>query len=60
MHDPMVVAFEIPRPWPQRSPLPATGTHHDGVRWRIRLNHQHVSGCENDPPHKDGPFPWWK
>lgn len=25
MHDPLTVAFEIPRPWPQRSTLAATG-----------------------------------
>lgn len=58
MHDPLVVAFEIPRPWPQRSPLPAAGRK--DVRWRIRLHHDHVTGCENDPPHRDGAFPWWR
>jgi hypothetical protein len=59
MHDPLTVAFDIPRPWPERSSLPATGGK-DSVRWRIRLHHTHVPGCENDPPHKDGAFPWWK
>ncbi|MBP2704433.1 hypothetical protein JOL79_11470 [Microbispora sp. RL4-1S] len=58
MHDPLVVAFEIRRPWPQRSPLPAAG--HNSIRWRIRLHHTHVAGCENDPPHRQGAFPWWR
>lgn len=58
MHDPLVVAFEIRRPWPQRSTLPAAGS--ETVRWRIRLHHTHVTGCEHDPPHREGAFPWWK
>lgn len=33
MHDPLVVAFEIRRPWPKRSSLPDPPA---GVRWRIR------------------------
>jgi len=61
VHDPLVVAFTVRRPWPSRSSLPATGTRADGVRWRIRLNHQHTAYCrEHDPPHPDGPFPWWR
>jgi hypothetical protein len=61
MHDPLVVAFEIPRPWPQRSTLPAADKK--SVRWRIRLHHDHVpgpGGCQDDPPHRDGAFPWWR
>ncbi|MET8826118.1 hypothetical protein ABZX40_13680 [Streptomyces sp. NPDC004610] len=58
MHDPLTVAFEIRRPWPQRSPLPAAG--HASVRWRIRLHHDCVSACQDDPPHRDGAFPWWR
>lgn len=58
MHDPLVVAFEIRRPWPQRSPLPAAG--HRDVRWKIRLRHDHTPACANEPPHPEGPFPWWK
>ncbi len=57
MHDPMTVAFEIRRPWPRRSGLPAAG---HGERWKIRLRHDHGSWCAGDPPHPDGPFPWWK
>lgn len=61
MHDPMVVAFAIVRPWPQRTSFSATGSRGDGVRWRMRLNHQHTSYClEHDPAHRDGPFPWWR
>lgn len=58
MHDPLIVAFEIPRPWPTRSTLPAAPG--EGVRWRIRLHHTHVPSCEDDPPHRGGAFPWWK
>lgn len=57
MHDPMVVVFQVPRPWPRRSGLPAAG---GDVRWRIRLSHSHGIWCANDPPHRSGPFPWWK
>lgn len=57
MHDPLVVAWGIRRPWPQRSSLPATG---DPVRWRIRLHHSCGTWCADDPPHKSGSFPWWK
>lgn len=59
MHDPDVVAWEFRRPWPQRSSLPATGAH-DSVRWKVRLSHEHGTWCADDPPHEDGPFPWWK
>lgn len=58
MHDPLIVAFEIPRPWPERSPLPVAPG--EGVRWRIRHHYIHVPGCEDDPPHRGGAFPWWK
>jgi len=58
VHDPMVVAHEIRRPWPQRSKLPAAGDPH--VRWRVRRRHDCGSWCADDPPHRPGPFPWWK
>ncbi|MFB6776477.1 hypothetical protein ACFCX0_03390 [Streptomyces sp. NPDC056352] len=58
MHDPLVVAFEIRRPWPQRSPLPSAG--HASTRWRIRLHHDCGTWCANDPPHREGAFPWWR
>ena len=58
MHDPLTVAFEIRRPWPERSPLPAAG--HASVRWRIRLHHTCTPSCGQDPPHRDGAFPWWR
>jgi hypothetical protein len=60
MHDPMVVAHEILRPWPQVSSLPATGSYSDGVRWKIRHHHDCGSWCADDPPHNAGAFPWWK
>jgi hypothetical protein len=61
MHDTLVVAHEIIRPWPARSGLAATGSRGDGVRWRMRLNHQHTTVClAEDGPHRAGPFPWWK
>jgi hypothetical protein len=58
MHDPLTVAFEIRRPWPGRSTLPAAGDR--STRWRIRLHHDCTPMCSDDPPHKDGAFPWWK
>jgi hypothetical protein len=36
MHDPLVVAFDIRRPWPRRSPFYDAGNSRDGKRWRIR------------------------
>ena len=58
MHDPLTVAFEMRRPWPERSPLPAAGDK--AARWRIRLHHNCGTLCANDPPHRNGAFPWWK
>lgn|GEM_PF-2418590 len=58
MHDPLVVAFEIRRPWPQRSPLPAAGRKE--VRWKVRLHHRCTPSCADEPPHRDGSFPWWR
>ncbi|MGW1295127.1 hypothetical protein [Streptomyces sp. NPDC002533] len=58
MHDPLTVAFEIRRPWPQRSPLPAAG--HASVRWRARLHHACNASCAGDPQHRNGAFPWWR
>lgn len=59
MHDPLVVAWTIPRPWPSRTRFPATGSRGDQVRWRIRLHHDHrpdcaAEGCTGQP------FPWWR
>lgn len=58
MHDPLTVAFEIRRPWPERSPLPAAG--YASVCWRVRLHHDCGTSCAGDPPHRDGAFPWWR
>lgn len=58
MHDPLTVAFELRRPWPERSTLPAAGNK--TVRWRIRLHHDCGTWCADDPPHREGAFPWWK
>jgi hypothetical protein len=65
MHDPEVVAFEIPWLWPQRSSFPKG----DNVRWRIRLHHDHFEdethsgmcdGCDQPMTSKRNPFPWWR
>ncbi|HEX4018200.1 MAG TPA: hypothetical protein VHX15_15805 [Frankiaceae bacterium] len=60
MHDPLTVAFEIRRPWPQRTQFRGAPAN---VRWRIRLHHEHwhdgpdFCGCPS-PDHN--PFPWWR
>lgn len=64
MHDPLVVAFEIRRPWPQRSTFsPVSRAEQDTVRWRIRMHHEHWTdgpdSCEC-PSGDHNPFPWWK
>lgn len=59
MHDPMVVAFNIPRPWPKRDRM------HDAKpgkpeRWKIR--HHHVCsnyGCEAEHAGQKF-FPWYR
>lgn len=60
MHDPMVVAFDIRRPWPQRD------KHHDAKpgkpRWQIRYHHicgDHC-GSERAKHEASNPFPWWR
>jgi len=58
VHDPLTVAFEIRRPWPQPTPMRAASD--PAIRWRIRLHHDHTPMCNDDPPHRDGAFPWWK
>lgn len=35
MHDPLTVAFEIPRPWPKMASWRTEHAARDGVRWRI-------------------------
>lgn len=35
MHDPLTVAFEIRRPWPQRADWRTKQAAREGVRWRI-------------------------
>jgi len=66
VHDPMTVAHEIRRPWPQRSTLPAASSD---VRWRIRLHHEHFAdeqhpgicgGCDQPMDSENNWFPWWK
>lgn len=60
MHDPLVVAFEIRRPWPQRS------TTHDAKpgkpRWQMRHHHVCGSWCGDDRASHEvaNPFPWWR
>lgn len=55
MHDPLVVAFEIRRPWPGRSDWGKPPKE----RWRFKLHHDCGSHCEHAPFDRD-PFPWWK
>jgi hypothetical protein len=55
VHDPLVVAFEIPRPWPQRTTFPASA---NGKRWAVRLHHDHHDDCPADCAKQ--PFPWWR
>lgn len=62
MHDPLVVAFDVPRPWPRRA------GHHDAKpgqpRWQVRLHHTCGTGCHRGEGHGPAPrggfFPWWK
>ncbi|MEU0078555.1 hypothetical protein ABZY58_11715 [Micromonospora tulbaghiae] len=60
MHDPMVVAFEVRRPWPERSKL------HDAKpgrpHWRIRHKHTCGEQCGADRAQHEAsnPFPWWR
>lgn len=66
MHDPMVVAHEIVRPWPTRSGW------HDAKpgqpRWSLgRMHHTHFgddpakcSGCGRPQDEKSKWFPWWR
>jgi hypothetical protein len=60
MHDPMVVAFEIRRPWPQRSKL--HDAKPEGLRWTMRLRHKCGSWCgDKQAAHaRRNPFPWWR
>jgi len=58
MHDPLTVAFEVRRPWPTSSVLSSASDR--AVRWRMRLHHDCGTWCADDPPHKEGAFPWWK
>jgi len=57
MHDPMVVAFDIVRPWPQRSGMRATP---GSERWKIRLKHTHHDDCPSQGCTSRQPFPWWR
>lgn len=60
MHDPLVVAFEIHRSWPQRSRM------HDAKpgqpRWQIRLRHTCGEWCGTNRAKHEArdPFPWWR
>jgi hypothetical protein len=65
MHDPLVVAFEIRRPWPRRE------RSHDSIRphtnrvfprWRFKLHHDCAACDEQERAEHAGKryFPWWK
>ena len=71
MHDPLVVAWQIRRPWPSRSRMHdvsnPTGVKGPGGgrRWAWRLRHTHwgdgETGCgEQCRSSTRDPFPWWK
>jgi len=62
----MVVAFQIRRPWPERSDFRNAP---EGTRWSIRLHHEHFDdeqhpgiccGCGQPTDSKSQWFPWWK
>lgn len=57
MHDPMVVAFEIRRPWPRREHT------HDAKpgkpRWKIRLHHDCGDDCRDEHVGQKF-FRWWE
>jgi hypothetical protein len=62
MHDPMVVAFEIPRPWPSRNFHPASRRKAD-PRFKIRYRHHcddpsTCNGCLGRP--NSEMFPWYR
>lgn len=69
MHDPLVVAFQIRRPWPSRSRMHDTRPDGKGSaggrRWAWRMRHTHwngpAGGC-GEACRSSGrdPFPWWK
>jgi hypothetical protein len=60
MHDPMTIAFDIPRPWPERSTM--SDAKPGQPRWQIRLHHQCGEHCGTDQAKHAArnPFPWWK
>lgn len=56
MHDPLVVAFQVRRPWPRREKYGATKPGQP--RWCIRYRHD---TCHDDCTHGDrSVFPWWR
>lgn len=66
MHDSKVIAHEIRRPWPSRSPFRAADP---GIRWRIRHRHDHFEdelhpgmcdGCDQPMTSTTQWFPWYK
>jgi hypothetical protein len=65
MHDPLVVAFEIRRPWPRRERShDSIRPHTDRVfpRWRFKLHHDCAACDEQERAEHAGKryFPWWK
>lgn len=44
MHDPLVVAFEIRRPWPKRDDWRTGLAQREGVRWQARSAYSVVAG----------------
>lgn len=60
MHDPDVVAFDIPRPWPERSAL--GNAKPGGRRWKIRHHHDCITCSDEERAEHVGRdfFPWWR
>jgi hypothetical protein len=57
MHDPLTVAFDIVRPWPQRDGM---RPHPGDPRWQIRHRHKHHYPYCADNHCTGVAFPWWK
>lgn len=55
MHDPLVVAHQLRRPFPSWPPRRVTR----GPRWQLKLRHRCRPSCDH-PPMRWGGFPPWK
>jgi len=66
MHDPLVVAFDIPRPWPKRDrmydSIDPERPNRVAPRWRFKHHHDCSQCDEVERAEHAGKrhFPWWK